>query len=93
MNLRKGCIFHNGARRLAEHIGQVEIDGPVSRLTVFKNKLLITCSFSDHEHRRPFSAGHLLKQIHIRLMHDQAHTLLRFVSDDLPVRKCRISHR
>ena len=85
-------IRHDCARWLTEHIFQLNVDR-LHAIGLLKDKLHIVGRLTNHIHRRTLTIGDTFHASHILLFHQEAHTLLAFVTDDFLGRKGRVADR
>ena len=81
VRFRNRMVFHNRARRLAEHIFQFDIDG-LHSVCLFEDKLHVVRRLTDNIHRGTFAVGNAFHTLYVFFLQQETHALLTFVSDD-----------
>ena len=85
-------VLHDRLRRIPEHIGHLQVDWLFPGLPVLEHETVISGRFPYHVHRCAFAVSHPLQCCHVPGFNHESHALLRFVTHDLLVGKCRITH-
>ena len=88
-----GFVVHYGARRIAKHIGKLQIDRVFVGLLVGKAELHIACGLTHNIHWRALAVGNLLQVVYILVFQYQTHTFLTLVTHNFLVRQCRVADR
>ena len=77
-----GLVSHDGLRRVAEHLGHVEVEG-LHAVTLLEREVGVACGLADHIQRSTLTLGDLADMFDMLLVDEQAHSLLTLVGDDL----------
>ena len=88
-----GFVVHYGARRVAKHIGKLQIDRVFVGLLVGESELHIARGLAHNIHWRALAVGNLLQVVYILVFQHQTHTLLTLVANNFLVRKSRVADR
>ena len=79
-------IFHDGTRRLTEHVLEFDIDGAYAIL-LLENKLHVIRRLTDNVHRSAFTFSDTPHTLNVFFFHQQPHTFLALVPDNFLRRK------
>ena len=79
-------VDHDGLRRMAEHLSDVEVERP-DAIALLKSEMGVASRFANDIHRRPLTLGDAPHVVKVFLLDKEAHSLLAFIGDDFLGRK------
>ena len=88
-----GFVVHYGARRIAKHIGKLQIDRVFVGLLVGEAELHIARGLTHNVHWRTLAVGNLLQVVYILVFQYQTHTFLTLVAHNFLVGQGRVADR
>ena len=86
-------IREHRARRLAEHVFELQVDRLLARAVVDEGELHVARRLADHVERRPLAFGDTPQLVYVLLIDDEPHAFLRLVADDLLRAERRVADR